>query len=327
MNDIKQILVVSLSNIGDAVLTLPVIGALRENFKEARIDVVVGPRAKEIFEADPRIDKMYVYDKALSLPGKFKFLLDLNRKRYDLVIDLRNSIFSFLLRHRFSSKPITNLPRDVTHKADAHLFKIKELGLKADPNSYPMWISQIDADNAHELIKRKGVSDSDEMVCVSPGAKSHIKRWPEGNFAKVCDKLIDELKVKVVLVGDAADGAICERILNRMRNYAVSVSGETNLRELAWCIKRSRLLITNDSAPLHIAGSVGTPVVAVFGPTDYRKYGPRHGSGTALYKELHCSPCEVAQCKYNLECMKAVSAEEVFEAARKILNERKETRT
>ena len=323
MNDIKQILVITLSNIGDAVLTLPVIGALKENFKEAQIDVVVGPRAKEIFEVDPRIDKMYVYDKSLSLLGKLKFLLELRKKRYDLIVDLRNSVFSFLLRPRFSSKPTLKLPRDVTHKIDAHLFKVKELGLKADSGSYPMWINQIDADNAHKLLKRKGVSDSDDMICVSPGAKSHIKRWPEGNFAKVCDKLIDESKVKVVFVGDTSETAICERILNRMRNYAVSVSGETNLRELVWCIKRSRLLITNDSAPLHIAGSVGTPAVAIFGPTDHRKYGPRQGLGTALYKELHCSPCEVAQCKYNLECMKAVTAEEVFEAAKKILNEDK----
>ena len=312
MNDVKQILVITLSNIGDVVLTLPVIGALKENFRGARIDVVVGTRAGEIFEADPRIGKMYVYDKSLSPFGKLNFLLNLRKNKYDLVIDLRNSLLSFLLCPRFSSKPphqnfwcggkpALNLPEGVIHK--------------------------IDADNARKLLKKKGISDSDEVVCVSPGAKSHIKRWSEGNFAKVCDKLIDELKVKVVFVGDASDGAICERILNRMRSYAVSVAGETNLRELAWSIKRSRLLITNDSAPLHIAGSVGTPSVAIFGPTDYRKYGPREGLGTALRKGLHCSPCEVAQCRYNLECMKAVEAEEVFEAARNILSERKEPRT
>jgi ADP-heptose:LPS heptosyltransferase len=335
MNDVKRILVITLSNIGDVVLTLPVLGALKENFREALIDVVVGTRAKEIFEVDPRIDKMYVYDKSLSMFGKLKFLLDLRKVKYDLVIDLRNSLLSFLLRPRFSGKPALDLPKGVIHKIDAHLLKVKSLGLSPASDPYRIWISQIDADNARKILKKKGISDSDEFICVSPGAKSHIKRWPEGNFAKVCDKLIDKLsaeggsasggKIKIVFVGDAPDRAICERILNRMRSYAISVAGETNLRELAWCIKRARLLITNDSAPLHIAGSVGTPSVAIFGPTDYRKYGPREG--TALRKELHCSPCEVAQCKYNLECMKAVEAEEVFEAARNILNERKEPRT
>ncbi len=320
MNNINRILVITLSNIGDVVLTLPVIGALKENFSQARIDVVVGARAREVFEADPRINKMYVYDKSLPLSGKIKFLLNLRKGKYDLVVDLRNSLFSFLLRPRFSSKPPLNLPEGVVHKIDAHLLKVKSLGLKAALNPYRMWISQIDADNARNFLGKKGVTDSDEVICISPGAKSHIKRWLEGNFAEVCDQLIDKLpvpggKIKVVFVGDASDGAICERILNRMRNYAISVAGKTNLRELAWCIKRSRLLITNDSAPLHIAGSVGTPSVAIFGPTDYRKYGPREGQGIAIHRELHCSPCEVAQCKHNLECMKAVEAESVFEAA------------
>lgn len=332
MDNIHTILVITLSNIGDVVLTLPVIGALKKNFSQALIDVVVGARAMEVFEVDPRINRMYIYDKSLPLPGKIKFLLNLRKGKYDLVVDLRNSLFSFLLRHRFFSKPPLNLPEGVIHKIDEHLSRVKSLGLSAAPNSYQVWISQIDADNARNLLNRKGISDSEEVVCISPGAKSHIKRWLEGNFAEVCDQLIDKLpvlgvKIKVVFVGDASDRAICERILNRMRNYAISVAGETNLRELAWCIKRSRLLITNDSAPLHIAGSVGTPSVAIFGPTDYRKYGPRQGLGVALCKELHCSPCEVAQCRYNLECMKAVEAEDVFEAARMILSERREPGT
>jgi ADP-heptose:LPS heptosyltransferase len=323
MNNINRILVITLSNIGDVVLTLPVIGALNENFRQARIDVVVGNRAKEVFEVDPRIEKTYVYDKSLSLPGKIKFLFNLRKGKYDLVVDLRNSLFPFLLRSKFFSKSPLNLPEGVTHKIDAHLLKIKSLGLSAVPNSYQIWIGQIDADNARNFLNKKGVTDSDEVVCISPGAKSHIKRWPEGNFAEVCDRLIDELpapggKIKVVFVGDASDRAICERILNRMRNYAVSVAGETNLRELAWCIKRSRFLMTNDSAPLHIAGSVGTPSVAIFGPTDYRKYGPREGQGIAIYRELHCSPCEAAQCRYNLECIKAVDSDSVFAAARVI---------
>ncbi len=329
MKDVKRILVITLSNIGDVILTLPVIGALRQNFKYASIDVVVGPRAKEVFEADPRISKMYVYDKASSLTQKLKLLLLLRHNRYDLVVDLRNGLLGFLLAPKFWAKPILSSPKDKIHKADLHLHKIKALGLSVDSNSYPIWISQIDADNMSRLLNKKGISDSDEVICISPGAKSHIKRWREDGFAKVCDRLIDEFsaeggsasggKVKILFVGDAEDCPICDRIINSMSKYAVSISGQTNLRELAWCIKRSRLLITNDSAPLHIAGSVGTPAVAIFGPTDYKNYGPRKGLGIAIYKKLHCSPCEIALCRYNLECMKAVEADEVFEAAKIIL--------
>lgn len=329
MNDIKRILVITLSNIGDVMLTLPVIGALQQNFKYASIDVVVGPRAKEAFEVDPRINKMYVYDKTTSLMQKVKLILRLKRNKYDLAVDLRNGLLGFFIGSKFRAKPILKSPKDIIHKIDFHLHKIKVLGLNVGSHSYPIWIGESDADNMSKLLKKRGISDFDKVVCVSPGAKSHIKRWTEEGFAKVCDRLIDEFsapggsasggKVKILFVGDANDHQICNRIINSMKNYAVSISGQTNLRELAWCIKRSSLLITNDSAPLHIAGSVGTPSVAIFGPTDYRKYGPREGLGIAFYRKLHCSPCEVALCRYNLECMKAVEADEVFEAAKKIL--------
>lgn len=339
MKDIKKILVITLSNIGDVVLGLPVIGVLRNNFKEAHITVVVGPRAREVFDVDPRIDRMFVYDKLLPFWGKIKFLFDLRKERYDLIVDLRNSFFPFLLRHGVFNKsfPVPP-PAGVIHKTDEHLLKLKTLGIKPDENisypqdrpfyllkegSYPIWISQPDSDNARALLNKKGVLDEDGIICVSPGAKSHIKRWTESGFAKLCDSLIEEFGLKIVLVGDLDDKPICERILNRMKNYAVSVSGETNLRELAWCIKRSRLLVTNDSAPLHIAGSVGAPVVAIFGPTDQRKYGPWRGNGVVARRQLHCSPCESARCKYNLECMSALSAEDIIQLVREVLNETK----
>lgn len=325
MEGVKKILVVTLSNIGDVVLTLPVIGALRHNFRDAEVDVVVGPRAKEIFEADPRINSMYIYDKRSSLVSKAILLSRLRRKRYDLLVDLRNSLFGFFVKARFCSKPVRNAQRatgEACHKIDEHLAKISQMGLEAGGEAYPAWISKDDEEKAARLLSVKGVTHDDRLICVCPGAKSHIKRWNEERFAAVCDMLIDACKVKIVLAGDGSDKEICDRVIGRMKNHAVSVAGLTNLRELAWIIKRSLLVITNDSAPLHVAGSVATPAVAIFGPTDHRKYGPRKGAGTALFKKLHCSPCEVALCKYNLECMKAITVGEVFDAAKRILDER-----
>jgi ADP-heptose:LPS heptosyltransferase len=323
MEGVKKILVVTLSNIGDVVLTFPVIGALRENFKDAAVDVVAGPRAAELFEADPRIGKMYVYDKSASLVSKIRLLARLRRNRYDLLIDMRNSFFDFFVGARFCNKKVKGPAGEVCHKIDEHLAKVSELELTAAGEPYPVWMGRDDSEKASKLLKAKGILGDDKFICVSPGAKSHIKRWREDGFAGACDMLTDAFKVKIVLVGDNSDKEICERILAKMRNYAVSVAGLTNLRELAWIIKSSLLIVTNDSAPLHIAGSVGTPAVAIFGPTDPRKYGPKKGAGTAVFKELHCSPCEVALCRYNLECMKAVSADEVFDAVKKILDGRK----
>jgi len=324
MEGVKKILVVTLSNIGDVILTLPVIGVLQESFKAAAIDVVVGPRVREIFEKDPRIGRTYIYDKASPLSAKINLLWQLRRRRYDILVDLRNSLFSLFVNARFSGKPANKTTKGTLHKIDEHLTKIGNLGLSAQGKPYPIWIGKDDAEKAEILLRSKGIGPDDRIICVSPGAKSHIKRWSEKGFAKACDALVDTYNMKVVLAGDSSDKEICERILGGMKNYAVSVAGMTNLRELAWIIKRSRLIITNDSAPLHLAGSMGTPAVAVFGPTDYRKYGPRQGMGEAIYKRLHCSPCESALCKYNLECMKAVGVEDVLDAAKRILDERRE---
>ena len=320
MEGINKILVVTLSNIGDVILTLPVFGTLRENFKDAKIDVITGPRAAEVFDADTRIGSMYIYDRSASLASKIRLFARLRRNRYDLLVDLRNSLFGFFVKARFCNKPVNKPAKEICHKIDEHLAKAGD----ARGGSYPIWISRDDGERAARLLGAKGINDADQFITVSPGAKSHIKRWNEEGFAKVCDILIDAYKVKIAFIGDDSDKEICERILAKMRNYAVSLAGMTNLRELAWIIKRSPLIITNDSAPLHIAGSVGTPAVAIFGPTDYRKYGPRKGLGEAVHKKLHCSPCETALCRYNLECMKAVSADEVFDAAKVILNGRRE---
>jgi hypothetical protein len=105
MKEPGKILVVTLSNIGDAVLTLPVIGALRERYKDALIDVVVGPRAAEIFDSDPRINKAYVYDKSASLLAKVSLILDIRKAGYDLAIDLRNSILGLLSGAKVCSRP------------------------------------------------------------------------------------------------------------------------------------------------------------------------------------------------------------------------------
>ncbi|MFA5094512.1 MAG: glycosyltransferase family 9 protein [Candidatus Omnitrophota bacterium] len=326
MKDPEKILLVTLSNIGDAVLTLPVIGALREQYKGALIDVIVGPRAAEIFDSDPRINRAYIYDKSASPLAKLLLMLDIRKAGYDLAVDLRNSMLGLLSGAKVCSRPAkVAAASEARHKSEVHLDRLRELGIPAEYKPFPVWISKADEDKARLLLRDKGISDGEEIICVSPGARSHIKRWAEGSFAKACDLLAAEYKTKFVFIGDDPDKQICQRIIGMMRHYAVSTAGQTNLRQLAWIIKRSSLLITNDSAPLHIASSFKTPVVAIFGPTDPVKYGPRPESpGAALHKKLHCSPCEVAACKYNLECMKAVTAEEVFDTAKKVLDDRRE---
>jgi ADP-heptose:LPS heptosyltransferase len=154
---------------------------------------------------------------------------------------------------------------------------------------------------------------------VSPGAKSHLKRWTIEGFAEVCDGLIGECGASIVFVGTGQDKDIVMSVAGKMKNKHQNFVDKTNIRQLASLLKRSSLLITNDSAPMHLGCAVGTKVLAIFGPTDPKKYGPTGEFDTVINKKLFCSPCEVAACKYGHECMKLISADEVLDQAKMMI--------
>jgi lipopolysaccharide heptosyltransferase II len=126
----------------------------------------------------------------------------------------------------------------------------------------------------------------------------------------------------IVLVGDRNDALDCQNVKSLMRSEALDLSGQTNLRELAALLKNASLVITNDSFPLHLADALGAPVLALFGPTDPRKYGPRLVSASRVARRvLFCSPCEKAQCRYGHECMNELGVDETYHDAVRILRE------
>ena len=130
------------------------------------------------------------------------------------------------------------------------------------------------------------------------------------------------MAAKVVLIGDQQDTGVCSQIMAGLGSGALDLCGKTDLRQLAAILKKSDLLITNDSAPMHIAWALGTPVVAVFGPTDPEKYKPTGPKDIVIRKSMECSPCQLALCRTDNECMKEISSDEVFQAAKGILTNR-----
>ena len=161
------------------------------------------------------------------------------------------------------------------------------------------------------------------FIVVSPGAKSHVKRWHLKNFAKLCDMIKKKLGYEIALIGDQSDRVVIDRVLFYMETEPLNLIEKTNIGQLACLIKKSRLLITNDSAPLHVAGAAAGNILAFFGPTEEKKYWHlTKGKGRVLRRNLWCSPCEVAQCvnkKNKYECLKAISPEEAFRAVKELL--------
>ncbi len=315
----KNILIISLSNIGDVFLTAPVVSAVRNAFPAAAVSLLVGPGAKEVFLDDPRLKEIIPYDKNGSFLEKFRFVRSLREKHFDLVIDLRHSLFALLL-----GIPHTPLfrraPRALLHKMDQHLWKLKVLGIPVDPwQEEPLWIDPKSEEKIRTLLGDFGIPPQGPFILLSPGSKSELKRWKASSFGELADRLRREKGFPLIFIGDENDKPFVKTVASFMREPFHSLVGETSLPDLVPLIRNSKLLVTNDSASLHIASLVGTPTVAIFGPTDPRKYGPRAGKQRTVRKTLFCSPCEKARCPYHHECMEELPIEEVYQACCELL--------
>jgi 3-deoxy-D-manno-octulosonic-acid transferase/heptosyltransferase-1 len=160
------------------------------------------------------------------------------------------------------------------------------------------------------------------FVAVNPVAFWQTKLWEDGKFARLCDLIQSELQTGVVITGEKAERI--EQIRKRMKTKAVNLGGKTSLRQLAALYRRAVLLVTTDSGPMHLAAALGTPVIALFGPTDPSRTGPYGPNHRIISKGLPCSPCFKKQCP-EPRCMTDISAEEVFSAVRDMLGKLRET--
>ena len=313
-SQIKRILVITLSNAGDIILTTPVIRVLAKEFPDVRIDVMVGPSGKDIFSKDPQIFKLIIYDKYLPIGEKRRLQLKLKRLKYDVVVDLRNTVLPLLIGSKYRTSPMQSFPKGVIHKKHRHLYRLYCLGIhNLSENSY-IHIPGEDEKYVNDLIKENNIADP--IVVINAGAKSHLKRWAQDRFAELADRLIKECKANIIFTGLDEDREVVAGAMQKMMGEAHDFVNKVNIRQLAGLLKRAKLLITNDSAPLHLGCAVGTRVLAVFGPTDPKKYGPTGEFDIVINKKLFCAPCESAGCKYDHECMKHISTDEVYEAAK-----------
>ena len=186
-------------------------------------------------------------------------------------------------------------------------------------HGWSLWASSKDEAHVEQLWKRWRLEGRRPLVIICPGARSHIKRWTTDGLARVAERLVAELQADVVLSGEPDEATVIEEVATRMRHRAHSAVGLTTIRQLGVLMRRAQLVITNDSASLHLASAVGVPTVALFGPTDPEKYGPTSPSSRTIRRTLFCSPCEQSLCRFSHECMRFISADEVYEAARQLL--------
>lgn len=331
-SQIKRILVIRLDHIGDVLLATPVVRALKRNWPDAEIDLLIRPFTKELINTNKYITKIHTLNPPWFNRGTASFI-DLikfifhNLLKYDLVVELhadpRNIILASLLGKYtigyavrgcgfLLNKSAEYSPR-VKHMLERNLDVIRTVGI--DSNSkIDVFLTEKDIQFAKTLFSIHGIK---KAVCIVPGTGRINKLWLDDRWAELADYLIKKYAIKIVFLGGREDIPRIKSILRRIKSKnCINMAGKTSLRESAAVIKKSRTLVCPDTGMMHIAKAVGTPCIALFGPVNPKIWGYDDKKNKSLFAKLPCSFCDVLGChnkKKNL-CMSAISVSEVIEA-------------
>lgn len=333
----KNILVIKLRYIGDILLATPVLRALRDRFPEARLTMAVNRGTEEILKRNPDIDDVVVVNRG-ALLRQIRFLRELRRRRFDCVIDLTDGDRAAILarvtgapvrvgfneEHRWRGLLYTSLatPGRLVHRVERDLQAVRVLGIEPKTSTPVLRTSEEDEGGAGGILRGEGIEESPPgppLIMLHPGARYWFKAWPAERYAELADRLVESLGCRVLVGGDGGDREIAQTIRARARSSPAVLAGRTSLLQLAAILKRCVLFVGNDNGPMHIAAAMGTPVVALFGPSDPKVWGPCGDRIVALYKGLDCHQCFHPTCRRGEEnCMKQIAVEEVFAEAIRI---------
>jgi lipopolysaccharide heptosyltransferase I len=346
----QRLLLVKPSSFGDIIHTLPVLDAVHRSWPETAVDWIVKPEWMPLLEGHPMLREVLPFP--MSWRAWRRMIPLLRQRRYEMVLDCQGLLRSGLLtlftgaptrigfangregspwcytrRVGFADGSMSGTMRDAsnpargpsdapTHAIDRYRHLARAAGVSIDaPVRFPLpaWP---DAERWIDCWWEEAGIQPKETVCVvHPAARWLTKRWPAERFAALADRLVERQGWRIVLVAGAAEREQAAAAGALMKQPHVDLSGRTTLPQLAALLRRSALLLTNDSGPMHLAVAVGAPVVAFFGPTDPRKIGP-YGPGHAVLRAgIDCSPCGRRRCAQGLACMNGISVDEAYAAA------------
>jgi heptosyltransferase II len=336
-----RILIRGTNWIGDAVMSEPALSAIRQAFPKADITLLVKPAIAELFQKHPAIDHLLIYEhrgRHARLSGKWALGSELRRGRFDVAILLQNAfeaaLLSFLAgiprRYGYGTDGRAFLLSDaitvphrtaLAHQTQYYLDLLRPLGITPSPAAPRLFVSDSEDERMRQRLTEAGIQATERLIGINPGSTyGSAKRWLPERFAHAADRVVEQFGGRVAIVGAAGEEALGEAIAEKMHSKPVLLSGRTSIRELMSIIKRCRLFITNDTGPMHIAAAFDVPVVAIFGPTDFRTTSPFGEAHQIVRQPVECSPCLLRECPIDHRCMTGVTVEHVYEAAAKQLH-------
>jgi len=343
-NEVKKILVRSTNWLGDAVMTIPALRAIRETYKDAHITLMANPLVCEMLKDACYIDSFLVYNKRgehYGLKGFMSTVKSIRQGNFDLAILLQNAIEAAILARFGGVKRLMGYSTDgrgflLTHKVkitgsilrlhhtDYYLSMLANFGINVShPRDISIKMPGKWLEKLKPLLPDKFLSTSSSpIVGINPGAHyGSAKRWEEKKFAEVADSLVEEFGARVIVTGGPKEVELVKNLVKNMKHPCLNLAGKTSVTQLLCAVNLCEVFITNDSGPMHIAAALGKNIVAIFGPTDPNATSPVSETSVVVQRKTECSPCLKRQCSQkHHNCMRYLPPGDVLEAARNILN-------
>ena len=337
---------VNVNWVGDVIFSSPIFKALKQAYPEATISCMAPLRVKEVLECIECLDEIIICDEGNVHNGifaKIKLILELRKKKFDAAFLLHRSLTRALFvyfagipnrigydtkkRGAFLTHKVDWIEVNDVHRRDYYLNVIESFGVKVNERRTVLVPKNEVTQSVMTILRNNCVEDNDRLIIVNCGGNWDLKRWPKENFVELIEKLIGEYKqkgIKVIISGAPTDIVLVESIVEQLKEKPIVLVGKTTLIQVISLMSLAELLISADSGPLHIANSVNTDTIAIFGPTRSEITGPKgKGKAVILQKDIECNrqPCYKLDCDDNV-CMKAITADDVFKIAVKIISDK-----
>ena len=328
--EVKRILAIRIDRIGDIVVSMPALKALKAIFPYAKLSLLVAEGRQGLLKDIPWVDEVII------LKGLRQTIEQLKEKKFDLAIDLlmdytlKTAFIAHASKARFTMGfdiegrgcffNIKHKPTFLKQQMSRHIFGLARLVSQgflgkdiAQPADYcDILVSVERKERMKRLLKVKGVPDNELLIGIHPGAYYSTQRWPLDRFGQLAEEIVDKYQVRVIILGSKEESAVVERVFNASKQKSVQVAG-LKLDELVAMISLLDIFICNNSGPMHIACSLGIPTVSTIGPTDSALWSPVGDKHIVVRKELPCSPCSRSVCRLH-DCMQIITIREMMAA-------------
>ncbi len=331
---VDRILIRGVNWVGDTILTYPAVQRLKVGFPQSHLAVLVRESLVDLWKTFPYVDEVIPFQPRKgwrSLWEDLRLGFSLRKEKYDLAVvfprSFRSAYQIFLARipirlgYRDEGRFLFlthGIPRadDILQGHRIHYYQRLLDTLGIDERLYPprVFLREEDRRWAKEKLERMGLLDGRPLIGMNPGATYGLaKCWYPDRFGELGKRLVKKWRASVLLFGKAEEKPIAQEILRHLGEGGIDLTGQTGLLQLAALLENCRLLATNDTGTMHLAAAAGTPVVALFGPTDPVTTGPWGEGHRVVRKKVSCSPCLKRICPTDHRCMKDISVEEVEE--------------